>query len=97
MESGGENALRTGLSPTGSTPATHYAAHTVITEAQRIALLQILASGEVDNGVRYLIVPNSPEGTVCGTNQDGYSPVETDDSFSLFRAMNLKLASFDAQ
>jgi hypothetical protein len=93
LEHGGEYALRTALSADGSAPATHYAANTVITEAQRQALLAIMGSGQVDSGVRYLIVPNSEEGQVIGTNLDGYEPVASHDSFDLFRAMSLKMVS----
>lgn len=90
LERGGENALRTGLSENGLAPATHYAAHTVITEAVRLALLEVMADGDVDSGVRYLIVPNSDDGQVIGTNLAGYIPEASHDPDNLFRAMNLK-------
>lgn len=91
LEQGGEHSLRTRLSESGSAPTTHYAAHTVITEAQRQSLLSIMGSGQVDSGVRYLIVPNCDEGEVVGTNLPGYEPTAGDDPNDLFAAMNLKM------
>lgn len=91
LEQGGENSLRTGLSASGSAPATHFAAHTVITEAQRQELLSVMSEGMVDSGVRYLIVPNCDDGNVTGTNLPGFSPTGADDPQELIEAMGLKL------
>lgn len=84
-------ALAARLSTTGLEPATHFGAHTVVTESTRTALVALRGSGSLPSGVDYLIVPNGLAGTVRGSSVAGLAVTDRSTFLTLLAARGLKL------
>lgn len=84
-------ALAARLSASGLEPATHFGAHTVVTEPMRSALAALRGSGSLPAAVDYLIVPNTPAGTVRGTSVAGLTVNDRNPFLALVEALGLRL------
>lgn len=72
------------------TAVTHLGMNVPITEAMRQGLLAVSAEPSNLTGVHYLIVPNSPDGAVAGSNIQGWEVSGTFDFDDLRMKLSLE-------